>query len=80
MTIPEIMQNKTVQGMTIPDIMQNLPYIPVPPNFSSLELFIHACSTTSSPILCPTFTNHVTSPSRMKKILPPTSFVGLVVF
>jgi hypothetical protein len=23
--------------------MQNLPYIPVPPNFSSLELFIHAC-------------------------------------
>ncbi len=26
----------------------------------------------------PTFTNYVTSPSRMKKFLPPTSFVGLV--
>jgi hypothetical protein len=35
-------------------------------------------STTCSPILCPSFTNYVTSPSRMKKILPPTSIVGLV--
>lgn len=37
------MQNKIVQGTTIPEIMQNLPYIAVPPNFSSMELFIHAC-------------------------------------
>jgi hypothetical protein len=57
-TIPEIMQNKIVQGTTIPEIMQHIklskgrpfqklckifPNIPVPPNFSSMELFIHAC-------------------------------------